>query len=148
MEKRPVGKKRLLSCAELVLDVDTKTQRVILKKKVRLASGVLAAWNVPARLKVAGNREVCGELVTAAPRCAGAGEAVPAVEDDRFGHVVSRRLVPATEQTRAAASAGLLPGAGHRWARRCDRQQVCPLGGATLLETGSAWFLLFPALSL
>uniref|UniRef100_A0A665WW62 Vacuolar protein sorting 13 homolog D n=1 Tax=Echeneis naucrates TaxID=173247 RepID=A0A665WW62_ECHNA len=32
-EKRPVGKKHLLSCAELVLDVDTKTQRVILKKK-------------------------------------------------------------------------------------------------------------------
>uniref|UniRef100_A0A3B4T2L0 Vacuolar protein sorting 13 homolog D n=1 Tax=Seriola dumerili TaxID=41447 RepID=A0A3B4T2L0_SERDU len=32
-EKRPVGKKRLVSCAELVLDVDTKTQRVILKKK-------------------------------------------------------------------------------------------------------------------
>uniref|UniRef100_A0A8C9YYD0 Vacuolar protein sorting 13 homolog D n=1 Tax=Sander lucioperca TaxID=283035 RepID=A0A8C9YYD0_SANLU len=33
IEKRPVGKKRLVSCAELVLDVDTKTQRVILKKK-------------------------------------------------------------------------------------------------------------------
>lgn len=33
-ERRPVGKKRLVSCAELVLDVDTKTQRVILKKKV------------------------------------------------------------------------------------------------------------------
>ncbi|XP_063738866.1 LOW QUALITY PROTEIN: intermembrane lipid transfer protein VPS13D [Eleginops maclovinus] len=33
VEKRPVGKKRLVSCAELVLDVDTKTQRVILKKK-------------------------------------------------------------------------------------------------------------------
>ncbi|XP_037336994.2 intermembrane lipid transfer protein VPS13D isoform X1 [Pungitius pungitius] len=32
-EKRPVGKKRLVSCAELVLDVNTKTQRVILKKK-------------------------------------------------------------------------------------------------------------------
>ncbi|XP_026223935.1 vacuolar protein sorting-associated protein 13D isoform X3 [Anabas testudineus] len=32
-EKRPVGKKRLVTCAELVLDVDTKTQRVILKKK-------------------------------------------------------------------------------------------------------------------
>nr|XP_020474604.1 vacuolar protein sorting-associated protein 13D isoform X1 [Monopterus albus] len=32
-EKRPVGMKRLVSCAELVLDVDTKTQRVILKKK-------------------------------------------------------------------------------------------------------------------
>ncbi|KAM8754085.1 intermembrane lipid transfer protein VPS13D isoform 1-T2 [Acanthopagrus schlegelii] len=32
-ERRPVGKKRLVSCAELVLDVDTKTQRVILKKK-------------------------------------------------------------------------------------------------------------------
>uniref|UniRef100_A0A671WLN2 Vacuolar protein sorting 13 homolog D n=1 Tax=Sparus aurata TaxID=8175 RepID=A0A671WLN2_SPAAU len=31
--RRPVGKKRLVSCAELVLDVDTKTQRVILKKK-------------------------------------------------------------------------------------------------------------------
>ncbi|KAM4610547.1 intermembrane lipid transfer protein VPS13D [Polymixia lowei] len=31
--KRPVGKKRLVSCAELVLDVETKTQRVILKKK-------------------------------------------------------------------------------------------------------------------
>lgn len=35
VEKRPVGKRRLGSCAELVLDVDTKTQRVILKKKVR-----------------------------------------------------------------------------------------------------------------
>ncbi|KAI3356825.1 hypothetical protein L3Q82_003332 [Scortum barcoo] len=33
VERRPVGKKRLVSCAELVLDVDTKTQRVILKKK-------------------------------------------------------------------------------------------------------------------
>ncbi|XP_044206610.1 vacuolar protein sorting-associated protein 13D isoform X2 [Thunnus albacares] len=32
-EKRSVGKKHLVSCAELVLDVDTKTQRVILKKK-------------------------------------------------------------------------------------------------------------------
>ncbi|XP_034027547.1 LOW QUALITY PROTEIN: vacuolar protein sorting-associated protein 13D [Thalassophryne amazonica] len=30
---RPVLKQHLLSCAELVLDVDTKTQRVILKKK-------------------------------------------------------------------------------------------------------------------
>lgn len=34
VEKRPVGKKRPVSSAELVLDVDTKTQRVILKKKV------------------------------------------------------------------------------------------------------------------
>lgn len=33
---RPVGKRRLVRCAELVLDVDTKTQRVILKKKVGL----------------------------------------------------------------------------------------------------------------
>ncbi|XP_035798448.2 intermembrane lipid transfer protein VPS13D isoform X2 [Amphiprion ocellaris] len=33
VEKRPVGKKRLMNCAELVLDVDTKTQRIILKKK-------------------------------------------------------------------------------------------------------------------
>ncbi|XP_070696419.1 intermembrane lipid transfer protein VPS13D [Pempheris klunzingeri] len=33
VERRPIGKKRLVSCAELVLDVDTKTQRVILKKK-------------------------------------------------------------------------------------------------------------------
>ncbi|XP_072222806.1 intermembrane lipid transfer protein VPS13D isoform X2 [Leuresthes tenuis] len=33
IEKRPVGKKHLVSCAELVLDVDTKTQRVILRKK-------------------------------------------------------------------------------------------------------------------
>ncbi|XP_065141972.1 intermembrane lipid transfer protein VPS13D isoform X2 [Paramisgurnus dabryanus] len=32
-EKRPVGKNRAVSCAELVLDVETKTQRVILKKK-------------------------------------------------------------------------------------------------------------------
>ncbi|XP_076596695.1 intermembrane lipid transfer protein VPS13D isoform X1 [Chaetodon auriga] len=32
-ERRPVGKKCPVSCAELVLDVDTKTQRVILKKK-------------------------------------------------------------------------------------------------------------------
>ncbi|KAG7472195.1 hypothetical protein MATL_G00106290 [Megalops atlanticus] len=31
--KWPVGKKRAVSCAELVLDVETKTQRVILKKK-------------------------------------------------------------------------------------------------------------------
>lgn len=31
-----MGKKRLLNCAELVLDVDTKTQRVVLKKKVLL----------------------------------------------------------------------------------------------------------------
>ncbi|XP_051961416.1 intermembrane lipid transfer protein VPS13D-like [Xyrauchen texanus] len=31
--KRPVGKKRAVSFAELVLDVETKTQRVILKKK-------------------------------------------------------------------------------------------------------------------
>ncbi|KAJ8370962.1 hypothetical protein SKAU_G00109900 [Synaphobranchus kaupii] len=31
--KRPVGKKRNVSSAELVLDVETKTQRVILKKK-------------------------------------------------------------------------------------------------------------------
>uniref|UniRef100_A0A8C2EHE7 Vacuolar protein sorting 13 homolog D n=1 Tax=Cyprinus carpio TaxID=7962 RepID=A0A8C2EHE7_CYPCA len=31
--KRPVGKKRVVGCAELVLDVETKTQRVILKKK-------------------------------------------------------------------------------------------------------------------
>uniref|UniRef100_A0A8C2JST0 Vacuolar protein sorting 13 homolog D n=1 Tax=Cyprinus carpio TaxID=7962 RepID=A0A8C2JST0_CYPCA len=31
--KRPVGKKREVSSAELVLDVETKTQRVILKKK-------------------------------------------------------------------------------------------------------------------
>ncbi|KAF0036552.1 hypothetical protein F2P81_011864 [Scophthalmus maximus] len=35
VEKRPVGNKRPVSCAELVLDVDTKTQRVILKKKVK-----------------------------------------------------------------------------------------------------------------
>lgn len=34
VERRPIGKKRLVSCAELVLDVDAKTQRVILKKKV------------------------------------------------------------------------------------------------------------------
>ncbi|XP_062282583.1 intermembrane lipid transfer protein VPS13D isoform X2 [Scomber scombrus] len=33
VEKRSVGKKHLVRCAELVLDVDTKTQRVILKKK-------------------------------------------------------------------------------------------------------------------
>ncbi|KAM6982880.1 intermembrane lipid transfer protein VPS13D isoform 1-T1 [Tautogolabrus adspersus] len=33
VERRPVGKKRPVSSAELVLDVDTKTQRVILKKK-------------------------------------------------------------------------------------------------------------------
>nr|XP_046254049.1 vacuolar protein sorting-associated protein 13D isoform X1 [Scatophagus argus]XP_046254050.1 vacuolar protein sorting-associated protein 13D isoform X1 [Scatophagus argus]XP_046254051.1 vacuolar protein sorting-associated protein 13D isoform X1 [Scatophagus argus] len=33
VERKPVGKKLLASCAELVLDVDTKTQRVILKKK-------------------------------------------------------------------------------------------------------------------
>ncbi|KAM7412373.1 hypothetical protein PAMA_022044 [Pampus argenteus] len=33
VEKRPVGKNRLVNFAELVLDVDTKTQRVILKKK-------------------------------------------------------------------------------------------------------------------
>ncbi|XP_027135439.1 vacuolar protein sorting-associated protein 13D isoform X4 [Larimichthys crocea] len=33
IERRPVGKKRLVNCAELVLDVDTKTQRVLLKKK-------------------------------------------------------------------------------------------------------------------
>ncbi|CAN9515953.1 unnamed protein product [Ophioblennius macclurei] len=32
-ESRPVGKKRQVDRAELVLDVDTKTQRVILKKK-------------------------------------------------------------------------------------------------------------------
>lgn len=32
--RRPAGKKPVVSCAELVLDVDTKTQRVILKKKV------------------------------------------------------------------------------------------------------------------
>ncbi|XP_029973693.1 vacuolar protein sorting-associated protein 13D, partial [Salarias fasciatus] len=32
-ESRPVGKERQVNCAELVLDVDTKTQRVILKKK-------------------------------------------------------------------------------------------------------------------
>ncbi|XP_028266472.1 vacuolar protein sorting-associated protein 13D isoform X2 [Parambassis ranga] len=32
-DSRPATKKRLVSCAELVLDVDTKTQRVILKKK-------------------------------------------------------------------------------------------------------------------
>ncbi|CAG5986542.1 unnamed protein product [Menidia menidia] len=32
-ERRPVGKKHVVSCAELVLDVDTKTQRVILRKK-------------------------------------------------------------------------------------------------------------------
>ncbi|XP_077474724.1 intermembrane lipid transfer protein VPS13D isoform X1 [Stigmatopora argus] len=31
--RRPVGKKHPVTCAELVLDVDTKTQRVILKKK-------------------------------------------------------------------------------------------------------------------
>ncbi|XP_061647829.1 intermembrane lipid transfer protein VPS13D isoform X2 [Phyllopteryx taeniolatus] len=31
--RRPVGKKHLVTWAELVLDVDTKTQRVILKKK-------------------------------------------------------------------------------------------------------------------
>lgn len=31
--KRPVRKKRVVSCAELVLDVETKTQRVILKEK-------------------------------------------------------------------------------------------------------------------
>lgn len=33
-----MGKKRVVSCAELVLDVETKTQRVILKKKVCLYS--------------------------------------------------------------------------------------------------------------
>lgn len=36
VERRPVGKKRPVSSAELVLDVDTKTQRVILKKKVQI----------------------------------------------------------------------------------------------------------------
>lgn len=36
VERRPVGKKPPVSCAELVLDVDTKTLRVILKKKVPL----------------------------------------------------------------------------------------------------------------
>lgn len=36
IERRPIGKKCLVSCGELVLDVDTKTQRVILKKKVLL----------------------------------------------------------------------------------------------------------------
>ncbi|KAM3617296.1 uncharacterized protein V6R79_004435 [Siganus canaliculatus] len=33
IERRPIGKKHLEICAELVLDVDIKTQRVILKKK-------------------------------------------------------------------------------------------------------------------
>lgn len=33
--KRPVGKKRVVAGAELVLDVETKTQRVVLKKKVQ-----------------------------------------------------------------------------------------------------------------
>ncbi|XP_069382319.1 intermembrane lipid transfer protein VPS13D isoform X3 [Paralichthys olivaceus] len=33
VERGQVGNKRLVSCAELVLDIDTKTQRVILKKK-------------------------------------------------------------------------------------------------------------------
>lgn len=37
-ERRPVGKKLLVSCAELVLDVDTRTQRVILKTKVVLVN--------------------------------------------------------------------------------------------------------------
>lgn len=35
VETRPAGKKRPASRAELVLDVDTKTQRVVLKKKVQ-----------------------------------------------------------------------------------------------------------------
>lgn len=33
-DSRSATKKCLVSCAELVLDIDTKTQRVILKKKV------------------------------------------------------------------------------------------------------------------
>uniref|UniRef100_A0A672ZCY6 Vacuolar protein sorting 13 homolog D n=1 Tax=Sphaeramia orbicularis TaxID=375764 RepID=A0A672ZCY6_9TELE len=33
VDHRPIGKKLLVSCCELVLDVDTKTQRVILKQK-------------------------------------------------------------------------------------------------------------------
>ncbi|KAM6924954.1 intermembrane lipid transfer protein VPS13D [Xenentodon cancila] len=33
IDRRPVGKKHLVSCAQLVLDVDPKTQRVILRKK-------------------------------------------------------------------------------------------------------------------
>lgn len=43
VERRPVGTKRLVSCAELVLDVDAKTQRVILKKKVRLVKSMQPA---------------------------------------------------------------------------------------------------------
>lgn len=37
-EDRPVGKRGAVGCAQLVLDVDTKTQRVILKKKVKCCS--------------------------------------------------------------------------------------------------------------
>lgn len=33
-----MGKNRDVSCAELVLDIETKTQRVILKKKVYFCS--------------------------------------------------------------------------------------------------------------
>lgn len=36
-----MGKQRAASCAELVLDVDTKTQRVVLKKKVPSSHVVL-----------------------------------------------------------------------------------------------------------
>lgn len=53
-------------------------------------------------------------IVTCAGCCAGAGEALPAVEDDRDWHAVSRRLVSTAEQAGAAAPAGLLFGAGHR----------------------------------
>lgn len=39
-----MGKNRAVSCAELVLDVETKTQRVILKKKVCLCLSSLAIY--------------------------------------------------------------------------------------------------------
>lgn len=51
--------------------------------------------------------------------CAGAREALPAMEDDWLRHAVSWRLVSTTEQAGPATPTGLLFGVGH--CRACSR---------------------------
>lgn len=136
-ERRPSGK-GLVRRGELVLDVDPKTQRVLLKKKVGMAipPQTHRLWSAQ-RCQQGPPGQSCfcldsGLVFISNWSTAGAGtrEALPAVEDERFRDAVSRGLVPPAEQTSAAAAHRLLAGAGHRWAGGRQRQQVSSDNGS------------------
>lgn len=78
-----MGKKRVVSCAELVLDVETKTQRVILKKKVCLYS--FSAIYLPVSPFLVYSYKVLTFLFV----CLGAWKALPTLADDRNRNALS-----------------------------------------------------------